>query len=64
MLRVVSLSFIVLPELFKHILVSGVITRNIKFNVKISNIRHVSHCAVADEAVMPIRAESSLSLSW
>jgi len=64
MLRVVSLSFIVLPELVKHILVSGVITRNIKFNVKISNIRHVSHCAVADDAVMPIRAESSSSLSW
>jgi len=64
MLRVVSLSFIVLPELVKHILVSGVITRNIKFNVKISNIRHVSHCAVADDAVMPIHAESSSSLSW
>jgi len=57
MLRVVSLSFTVLPELVKHILVAGVVRRNIKFNVKISNIRHVSHCAVADDAVM--RAESS-----
>jgi len=58
-LRVVSLSFIVLPELVKHILVAGVVGRNIKFNVKIFNIRHVLHCAVADDAVMPIRAESS-----
>ena len=54
MLRVVSLSFIVLPELVKHILVAGIVRRNIKFNVKISNIRHVSHCAVADDAVTPI----------
>ena len=38
MLRVVSLSFIVLPKLVKHILVAGVVIRNIKFNVKISNI--------------------------
>jgi len=37
-LRVISLSFIVLPELVKHILVAGVVRRNIKFNVKISNI--------------------------
>ena len=51
MMRVVSLSFIVLSEL--------VVRRNIKFNVKISNIRHVSHCAVADDAVTPIHAESS-----
>jgi len=52
MLRVVSLSFIVLPELVKHILVAGIVRRNIKFNVKISNIRHVSHCAVADVVEM------------
>ena len=58
MLRVVSLSFIVLPELVKHILVTGVVRRNINFNVKISNIRHVSRSAAADDAVMPIRAES------
>jgi len=38
MLRVISLSFIVLPELVKHILVAGVVRRNIKFCVKISNI--------------------------
>ena len=37
MLRVVSLSFIVLPKLVKHIFVAGVVRRNIKFNVKISN---------------------------
>ena len=42
MLRVVSLSFIVLPEPVKHIPVAGVVRRNIKFNVKISNIRHVN----------------------
>ena len=59
MLHVVSLSFIVLPELVKHILVAGVVRRNVKVNVKISSIRHVSHCAVADDAVMPIHAESS-----
>ena len=59
MLRVVSLSFIVLFELVKHILVAGVVRRNTKFNVKISYIRHVSHCAVADDTVMPIRAKSS-----
>ena len=59
MMRVVSLSFIVLPELVKHILVTGVVRRNIKFNVKISNIRHVSRSAAADDAVMPILAESS-----
>jgi len=58
MLRVVSLSFIVLPELVKHIPVTGVVGRNIKFNVKISNIRHISRSAAADDAVMPIRAES------
>ena len=34
MLRVVSLSFIVLPELVKHIPVTGVVRRNIKCNVK------------------------------
>ena len=34
MLCVVSLSFIVLPELVKHIPVTGVVRRNIKFNVK------------------------------
>jgi len=54
--------FIVLPELVKHILVAGVVRRNIKFNVKISKSefrRHVSLCAVADDAVMPIRTESS-----
>jgi len=33
MLRVISLSFIVLPELVKHILVAGVVRRNIKFSV-------------------------------
>jgi len=33
-----GLSFIVLPELVKHILVGGVVRRNINFNVKISNI--------------------------
>jgi len=33
MLRVVNLSFIVLPELVKHIPVAGVVRRNIKFNV-------------------------------
>jgi len=38
MLCVISLSFIVLPELVKHILVAGVVRRNIKFSVKISNI--------------------------
>jgi len=38
MLRVLSLSFIVLPELVKHILVAGVVRRNIKFSVKIPNI--------------------------
>jgi len=38
MLRVSSLSFIMLPELVKHILVAGVVRINIKFNVKISNI--------------------------
>jgi len=38
MLRVISLSFIVLPELVKHILVAGVVRRNIKFSVKIYNI--------------------------
>jgi len=38
MLSVISLSFIVLPELVKHILVTGVVRRNIKFNVKISSI--------------------------
>ena len=65
MLRVISLSFIMLPELVKHILVAGVVRRNIKFNVKISNISilqtrfTISHCAVADDVVMPIRAESS-----
>ena len=59
MLRVVSLRFIVLPELVKHIPVASVVRRNIKFNDKISNIRHVSHCAVTDDAVMPIRDESS-----
>ena len=35
MLCVVSLSFIVLPELVKHIPVAGVVRRNIKFDVKI-----------------------------
>ena len=61
MLHVVSLSFIVLPQLVKHIPVAGVVRRNIKFSVKmlISNIRHVSRSAAADDAVMPIRAESS-----
>ena len=59
MMRVVSLSFIVLPELVKHILVTGVVRRNIKFNVKISNIRHVSRSAAADDAVMAIRAKIS-----
>ena len=61
MLSVISLSFIVLPELVKHILVVGVVRRNIKFSVKmlISNIRHVSRSAAADDAVMPIRTESS-----
>ena len=37
-LHVISLSFIVLLELVKHILVAGVVRRNVKFNVKISNI--------------------------
>jgi len=37
MLQVVSLSFIVLPELVKYILIAGVVRRNITFNVKISN---------------------------
>jgi len=62
MLRVVSLSFIVLPELVKHIRVAGVFRRNIKFNVKMLKfliIRHVSRSAAADDAVMPIHAESS-----
>ena len=61
MLRVVSLSFIVLFELVKHNPVVGVVRRNIKFSVKmlISNIRHVSRSAAADDAVMRIRAESS-----
>jgi len=65
MLRVISLSFIMLPELVKHILVAGVVRRNIKFNVKISNISISQtrftefHTAVADDAVMPIHAESS-----
>ena len=36
MLLVISLSFILLPELVKHILVAGVVRRNIKFSVKIS----------------------------
>jgi len=66
MLRVVSLSFIVLFELVKHNPVVGVVRRNIKFSVKmlISNIRHVSRSAAADDAVMRIRAESSSCLSW
>ena len=62
MLRVVSLSFIVLPELVKYILVAGVVRRNIKFNVKISNISISSTCftnVLWHDAVMPIRAESS-----
>jgi len=63
MLRVISLSFVVSPELVKHILVTGVVRRNIKFNVKIINLstlrRRDAHSDVADDAVMPIRAESS-----
>jgi len=41
MMRVISFSFIVLPEVVKHILVAGVVRRNIKFSVfsvKIYNI--------------------------
>jgi len=38
MMRVISFSFIVLPELVKHILVACVVRRNIKFSVKIYNI--------------------------
>jgi len=34
MLPVFSLSYIMLPELVKHIPVVGVVRRNIKFNVK------------------------------
>ena len=62
MLRVISLSFIVLPELVKHILVAGVVRRNIKFSVKISNIstlQTLSTTSLTDDAVMLIRAESS-----
>ena len=64
MLRVISLSFIVLglPELVKHILVAGVVRRNIKFSVKISNISTLltlSTTSLTDDAVMLIRAESS-----
>ena len=38
MLRVISLSVIVLPELVKHFLVTGVVRRNVEINVEISNI--------------------------
>jgi len=49
--------FIVLPELVK---LAGVVRRNIKFNVKLLKfpISDVSRSAAADDAVMPIRAES------
>ena len=62
MLRVISLSFIVLPELVKYILVAGVVRRNIKFTVKISNISISQTSSITfstDDAVMLIRAESS-----
>ena len=61
MLRVISLSFIVLPELVKHILVAVVVRRNIKFSVKISNISisQTTSITTLDDAVMLIRAESS-----
>jgi len=62
MLRTISLSFIMLPELVKHILVADVVRRNIKFNVKISNIiisKTRLTLLLADDAVMPICAESS-----
>jgi len=62
MLRVISLSFIVLPELVKYILVAGVVRRNIKFSVKISNISISQTSSITcstDDAVMVIRAESS-----
>ena len=38
LLRVISLSVIVLPELVKHFLVTGVVRRNVEINVEISNI--------------------------
>ena len=60
MLCVVSLSFIVLPELVKHIPVAGVVRRNIKFNVKMLEFPiSDTFDAAADDAVMPIHAESS-----
>ena len=61
MLHVVSLSFIVLPELVKHIPAAGVVTRNIKFNVKMLKfpITDTFHDLLRRMTVMPIRAESS-----
>jgi len=38
MLHMVSLWFIVLTELVKHILVAGIVRRNVKVDVKISNV--------------------------
>ena len=38
MLRMASLLFIVLPELVKHIFVTGIIGKNVKVDVKISNV--------------------------
>ena len=58
MLHVVSLSNIVLPELVKHIPVAGVVRRNIKFNVKMLKFPISDTWTLADDAVMPIRAES------
>jgi len=45
MLRIVCLSFIVLPELVKHILVAAVVERNVKVDGKMSNV-HRSHTRV------------------
>ena len=61
-LHVISLSFIVLLELVKHILVAGVVRKKLNSMLKfpISAFRRLySQCAVADDAVVPIRAESS-----
>jgi len=60
MLRVIS--FIVLPELVKYVLVAGVVRRNIKFSVKISNISISQTSSITcstDDTVMLIRTESS-----